>query len=154
MPESPQTYITAIEYGSAHYAQAAQLRYTLFYQVHGILFASIFEPSEPQDYHVAVLHRQDDRVIAYGRLAQNNPLEYQVYQMVVAPEYQQHGFGSQVLEALCQFAVEKGASQIILNARVTMSGFYQKRGFSQVGSVFVSSVTGVPHIKMQKMVKP
>jgi predicted GNAT family N-acyltransferase len=152
MVEDSQTDITVIEYGSAHYAQAARLRYTLFYQMHGIRFASIFAPSEPQDYHVAVIRRQDDRVLAYGRLTQNHPIEYQIYQMVVEPEYQRHGFGSQILETLCQLAMENGARQIILNARITMSGFYEKRGFVPVGSVFLSSVTGVPHIKMQKIV--
>ncbi|MGB8700842.1 MAG: GNAT family N-acetyltransferase [Thermosynechococcaceae cyanobacterium] len=109
--EQTKICVEVIRYGSAQYDQAAQLRYALFYQEHGISYESIFDQDEHQQIHVAVINTNND-VMAYGRLAQNNPLEFQIYQMVVKPDFQGHGFGSAILNALIQLAVEKGASQI------------------------------------------
>jgi predicted GNAT family N-acyltransferase len=139
-----------VEYGSDEYYQAAQLRYDLFYQEHNISFESIFESQEKQDLHLAITASSGNRVLAYGRLGQNSLDEFQIYQMVVLPECQGQGLGKRILQALTEAAIERGASRLILNARVTKVKFYQKFDFESVGEVFASSMTGVPHIKMQK----
>lgn len=139
-----------VEYGSDEYHQAAQLRYRLFYQEHDIPFESIFDPQEEQDLHLAITASPINSVLAYGRLGQNSFNEFQIYQMVVVPEYQRHGLGMRILQSLTEAAAERGAGLLILNARITKMQFYQKFGFEPVGEVFASSMTGVPHIKMQK----
>ena len=55
-----------------------------------------------------------------------------------------------ILRALTEAEAQEGAALVVLNARVMQAGFYQKFGFESVGEVFASSMTGVPHIKMQK----
>ena len=150
MTELSRGCLKFIEHGSEEYEQAAQLRYRLFYQSHKIPFESIFDDRERQDIHVAITNSQDNRVLAYGRLAQNSPTEYQIYQMVVEPECQGQGFGARILQALIEAAVERGANRLVLKARVSQVGFYQKLGFSPVGEVFASLATGVPHVAMQK----
>jgi predicted GNAT family N-acyltransferase len=152
MDKALETYVSVIEFGSAQYVQAAWLRYRLFYQEHNIPFESINSDVEIQDIHIAVLNQNDDRVLAYGRLAQNNSLEFQIHQMVVQPEYQAKGFGSQILHSLINLAREKGARTIVLNARVTRVDFYKKFGFTTMGDIFASASTGVPHIKMQRFI--
>jgi predicted GNAT family N-acyltransferase len=139
-----------IEYGSDRYHQAAQLRYRLFYQEHNIPLAAIFDPKEAQDWHLAILASPDRRVLAYGRLSQNCASEFQIYQMVVEPTYQGCGLGKSILQALIELAVEQGAKRVILNARVEKAGFYQKHGFQVIGEMFASSMTGIPHVRMQK----
>jgi predicted GNAT family N-acyltransferase len=148
--ETTNNQLKFVEYGSDEYRQAAQLRYRLFYQAHNIPFPSIFDPQEEQDLHLAITDSSTNHVLAYGRLGQNSFNEFQIYQMVVVPEYQGHGLGMRILQALFEAAIERGASLVILNARVKKMQFYQKFGFKPVGEVFASSVTGVPHIKMQK----
>ncbi|CAA9374745.1 hypothetical protein AVDCRST_MAG94-4447 [uncultured Leptolyngbya sp.] len=147
---SPNRYIKVIEYGSSEYLQAAQLRYRLFYQNHNIPFESIFDEQEQQDLHVVIITSQEHRILAYGRLAQNSSNECQIYQLVVEPEFQGQRLGSSILKALAEVALQRGTALLVLNARVTQTGFYQKFGFEPVGEVFASSMTGVPHIKMQK----
>lgn len=139
-----------IEYGSDEYYQAAQLRYRLFYQNHDIPFKSLFKQQEQRDLHIAITNTQEHRVLAYGRLAENHPNEFQIYQIVVKPELQGQGLGAYILRALTEAAAQQGAALVVLNARVMQAGFYQKFGFESVGEVFASSMTGVPHIKMQK----
>lgn len=148
------TYLTPIDFGSLHYNLAVQLRYTLFYQKHGIPFDSIWSRDESQDAHLALICKKNDTVLAYGCLAKNNPQEFQIHQMVVMPEFQGLGYGSQILEALIQLAQAGKASKIVLNARVDKARFYEKAGFTKVGDIFASAATGVPHIKMKKLVHP
>jgi predicted GNAT family N-acyltransferase len=72
--------------------------------------------------------------------------------MVVEPEYQRQGLGTLILETLIATASDRGASIIVLNARVVKVGFYQKHGFQSIGEVFASPSTGLPHIKMRKKI--
>jgi predicted GNAT family N-acyltransferase len=152
MLKTPTDRLKSIEYGSEAYNQAAQLRYELFYREHNIPFESIFDPQEAEDLHLAITANSDDRVLAYGRLGQNQPDEFQIYQMVVLPAYQGRGLGKRLLQGLMEAAIEREADIVVLNARVTKMPFYQKSGFTPVGAVFASSMTGVPHIKMQKVI--
>ena len=68
--------------------------------------------------------------------------------MVVSPSHQHQGYGEKLLLEIMQTAKNKGAKNIMLNARTTAVGFYKKLGFQQVGHVYSSQSTGVPHIKM------
>jgi predicted GNAT family N-acyltransferase len=142
-------HLKIIEYGSEAYCQAALLRYRLFYEEHGVPFEAIGDPLESHDLHVAVMDEGGDRVMAYGRLGQRGD-EWQIYQMVVEPEYQGLGLGRRILQALVDGAIERGASCLVLNARVTKVGFYERFGFEVVGNVFVSAVTGVAHVQMRR----
>ncbi len=139
-----------VKYGSSEYQQAARLRYRLFYQEHGIRFESIFDPQERQSLHLVITNT--DRILAYGRLERKSVDEFQIYQMVVEPEYQRQGLGTLILETLIATASDRGASIIVLNARVVKVGFYQKHGFQSIGEVFASPSTGLPHIKMRKKI--
>ena len=68
--------------------------------------------------------------------------------MIVSPRYQGQGYGVKLLLGLMQTAKNRGAKTIELNARTSAIGFYVKQGFQQVGQVYNSRSTGVPHIKM------
>ena len=61
--------------------------------------------------------------------------------MVVEPECQGQGFRAHILQALIEVAVERGANRLVLKARVSKVGFYQKFGFEPVGEVFASPFT-------------
>ncbi|MDJ0535822.1 MAG: GNAT family N-acetyltransferase [Xenococcaceae cyanobacterium MO_207.B15] len=150
MLETRNYQLKFVEYGSLEYEQAAQLRYRLFYQEHGIRFESIFDSQEKQNLHLAITTKTQYQVLAYGRLDRKSSDEFQICQMVVEPEYQRQGLGTLILKALTKVATNKGASLVTLNARVTKIEFYQRYGFEPIGGVFASSSTGVPHIKMQK----
>lgn len=100
--------------------------------------------------HLAITTNLGNRVLAYGQLGQNSLNEFQIYQMVVVPEFQGQGLGIRILQALTDLAIERGANRLVLNARVTKVKFYQKFGFESVGKVFASFMTGVQHIKMRK----
>jgi predicted GNAT family N-acyltransferase len=150
MVEIPRPSLRFIEYSSAEYHQATQLRYRLFYQHHDIPVEALFISQEQHDLHAVIVSPLHDSVLAYGRLGQNRDKEFQLYQLVVEPEWQGQGLGTQIVQALTEAAAQQGASLLVLNARVMQTGFYQQFGFEPVGDVFLSPMTSIPHIKMQK----
>lgn len=137
-----------IEHDSQAYRAAAKLRYRLFYQPHGIDEAIVHTGEDVQDSHAVI--EQDGQVLAYGRLAQDNAVEFRVLQMVVEPAWQGLGLGKWLLQALTTLAKQQGGLLVSVNARVTQVGFYNKQGFEACGEIFASASTGVPHISMTK----
>lgn len=93
-----------------------------------------------------------DILVAYGRLTVLSHNNFQISQMVVSPKYQNQGYGSTLLSELITTAVNNGAKNITLNARVSALGLYRKYEFIKNGDVFLSKSTSVPHINMQRKI--
>jgi predicted GNAT family N-acyltransferase len=144
--------IELIEYNSAEFQQACQLRYELFFAEHGLPGNIVQDDRQADYFHAAIVI--SGSVVAYGQLVpQDNsmfPNMYQICQMVVKPSYQGQNFGSRILLFLIEQAKKEGAIALTLHARTTAVGFYQKFGFQTYGTEFPSTTTGIPHITMKK----
>ncbi|HEC97398.1 MAG TPA: GNAT family N-acetyltransferase [Nitrospirae bacterium] len=138
--------IGEIKKGDALYKKAFELRYLLFFKEHNLPKEVINDEKEDKSTHIAI--SQEDELIAYGRLSKVNTTEFQISQMVVSPLYQNQGYGVKLLQEIMQIAKNKGAKNIMLNARTTATNLYKKLGFEKVGNVYNSQSTGIPHIKM------
>jgi len=73
--------------------------------------------------------------------------------MAVDVPWQRTGYGSVIMELLLERAREMGMKKLSLNARITALGFYHKFGFTPVDNSFPSVLTGLPHVKMEKILK-
>ncbi|MBS1775188.1 MAG: GNAT family N-acetyltransferase [Bacteroidetes bacterium] len=69
-------------------------------------------------------------------------------QMAVSENFQQKGIGKRLVEAAETKAKSMGFTHLILHARLTAVGFYEKLGYHRMGSDF-EEVT-IPHIAMKK----
>ena len=111
-------------------------------------------PGSERDYlDVAAVHlfacRADRVPIAVGRLHFNSRTEAQIRYMAVEKQYQRRGIGRLILHALERMAVERGARCVVLDARESASGFYQKHGYAIAGSAH--TLYGViAHVRMNK----
>jgi predicted GNAT family N-acyltransferase len=140
--------IKQIELNSEIYQQACQLRYQLFYQPHGLSFDSVFNTQETESIHLGTI--EQNLLVAYGQLTQQNAQIYKIGQMVVHPHYQRQGLGKELLAELIAIAKQKNANKIVLDARISAINFYQQLGFRKIlGTEHPSATTGVPHIYMQ-----
>lgn len=140
--------IKQIELNSELYQQACQLRYQLFYQPHGLSFDSVFNSQETESIHLGIV--EQNLLVAYGQLTQQNDRTYKISQMVVHPNYQRQGLGKKVLAELIAIAKQNNANQIVLDARISAVNFYQQLGFQKsLGTEHPSATTGVPHVYMQ-----
>ncbi len=138
--------INEIQQGDALYEKAFELRYLLFFKDRHLPKEIINDEKEDKSTHIAIT--QEDELIAYGRLSELNGKEFQISQMAVLPLHQSQGYGEKLLLEIVQIAKNKGAKNIMLNARTTATSFYKKLGFQEVGNVYNSQSTGIPHIKM------
>lgn len=74
----------------------------------------------------------------------------QLRQMAVAASQQGNNVGRQLVQYAEQFARDNGYTRIMLHARITAQGFYDKLGYTARGDVFTE--VGIPHIEMEKQI--
>ncbi|WP_050905260.1 GNAT family N-acetyltransferase [Vibrio campbellii] len=132
------------------YKQALNLRYDLFFRAPGLPREILFDALEDNSFHIAVI--DSGALCAYGRLSAEGSRLFKISQMVVQPSMQGKGLGTKVLTKLTHMAIEKGAEEIYLNARLHAVSMYEKLGFTTSGESYVAKSTGVPHIKMVRCV--
>ena len=73
---------------------------------------------------------------------------WKIRQFAVDPECQGRGLGASLMKTAEVTAVEEGITEIVLNSREGVIGFYRKFGFQSEGDVFEE--VGIPHRKMRK----
>ena len=140
--------VKLIEYNSAEFYQAAQLRYQLFFAPLNLPWDLVQDERQDSYFHAAIA--MEDTIVAYGQLVPHPNRIYQICQMVVQSDYQRQNLGRKILMFLIDLAKQEQAIALTLNARLTAVDFYQKLGFHTDGVPFPSSITGVPHITMNQ----
>ncbi|ASK18734.1 MULTISPECIES: GNAT family N-acetyltransferase [unclassified Halomonas] len=133
------------------YKEALDLRYDLFFRAPGLPREILFDALESSSFHIAAI--ENGSLCAYGRLSEAIPRIFKISQMVVRPDMQGQGLGTSVLTKLTHEALEKGAEEIYLNARLHAVSMYEKLGFKVSGQSYVAKSTGISHIKMVRRVK-
>src|SRR5262249_27712984 len=84
-----------------------------------------------------------NQLVGVGRLHFNSPQEGQVRFMAVENGWTKLRVGTAILNALESRAIDAGASRIVLNARESAVGFYERHGYAvtgKAGTLFESIV--------------
>lgn len=82
--------------------------------------------------HVTV-RDQHGRLLGIGRLHLNNEKEAQIRYMATEEDCRGLGVGRALIERLEELASFRGVERIVLNARESVVGFYQRFGYSVIG---------------------
>jgi predicted GNAT family N-acyltransferase len=69
-------------------------------------------------------------------------------QLAVRESYQGKGVGRELVNYAESFAKGRGNEEIVLHARETVRGFYEKLGYEAEGDSFIE--VGLPHLAMRK----
>lgn len=104
---------------------------------------------EQQSHHRMLM--DGDRLIGVGRLHQLDDGKAQVRYMAVDPAYQGRQLGARLLTELEQQALALGCSVVVLNARDSAVGFYQRLGYSKQHDA--PSQFGIVHYRMQRYLR-
>ena len=70
-----------------------------------------------------------EKLVGFGRIITDGVLHAMIYDMIVHPDYQGQGIGSQILERLIQWCDENNIRDIQLFCANGKRTFYEKNGF-------------------------
>lgn len=126
--------------------EARVLRWEILRKPLGIAYKADLDDFEPGKEHlIAVV---DERVVGYGCVI-IRPDGAQLRCMAVEEQMQGRGVGKGMALALIDRALESGAEPIWLNARFTALEFWRQLGFMDVGGLFNSEETALPHKRLE-----
>lgn len=91
-----------------------------------------------------------DKLVACCTLTKLDPQTCKLSQMAVHQRMQRHGMGAAIMVFAENMAKDAGFKKMVMHARETATGFYQKLGYQEEGETF--SEVGLPHIKMHKTI--
>ena len=129
------------------FGESAELRYGVLHEPFGVARDDDWHDDDPASEHVVAI-AADGTVVGYSRLIMHDT-EAQIRQVAVAFDWQRSGVGSALVQALVSRALERGAHDVWLNARVPAIGFYERLGFEVASDAFASGKTGLPHRRME-----
>ena len=93
----------------------------------------------------------DTQCIGTGRLVELGNGHTQIGRMAVLAQFRGAGTGKQILEKLVELAISQRAKTIILHAQLSAIPFYEKLGYTIIGTSFEIKDVGT-HFVMYKYV--
>lgn len=145
--QDPGFRLAFIDAGTPEYARAAELRYDALYAQWG-LPRSLIEDTDGRVYHHLAAFDPSGEIVGYARLwlEEGNS---QVFQVSVDDGWRGRGVGVALMRRLMELAAQHGRTEVTLDARAHVVGFYERLGFVVTGDEFLSPRTGTPHRAMR-----
>lgn len=140
-----------IEYGSCAYRDMVTLRDAILRKPLGLTFTETYLQQEINDWLIGCYLTENDRELLAGCciLTPVDENTVQLRQMAVAPEFRGRGIGRDIIAFAEQTAVSNGFRELMMHARKTAAGFYEKLGYKIHGNEFTE--VGILHYEMKKV---
>ena len=135
-----------IDHGSPEYLQMVQLRIDILRKPLGLTLLP--EELEKEKDEILIAAFEEERMLGCCMLIKTDPLTVRLRQMAVLNNLQGKGIGRALMQFSENIARDRGFHRIMMHARKTAIGFYQKLGYEVSGTDFVE-VT-LPHVIMEK----
>lgn len=138
-----------IQHSTPEYNQMVQLRMEILRIPLGLTFTEEQLEKEKDDILIGAFEHQE--LIGCCVLTHHDKEMLQLRQMAVNTGIQAKGVGKKILEYAEQTALAHGYSILMMHARDTAIGFYQKCGYEKEGNEFIE--VSIPHYQMAKRLK-
>ena len=135
-----------IDHGSEDYKKMVDLGMDILRKPLGLNFSGEDLEKEKEDILIGAF--EEDEIMACCILTKIADGTCKLRQMAVRPKLQGTGLGAAMMNYAEQLAKDAGYKKMVMNARKTAKGFYEKLGYEIEGDEFVE-VT-LPHFYMQK----
>jgi len=135
-----------IDHGSKEYLQMVKLRNEILRQPLGLSLTPEELAKEKEDILIGAF--DEDQMLACCILTKADNQSLRLRQMAVQNSQQGKGIGASMMNFAEIIARDKGYKKLIMHARETAVGFYEKSGYKVVGDKF-TEVT-IPHYVMEK----
>ena len=123
-----------------------QLRNDILRKPLGLSFTP--EELELEKEEILIGAFEDDKMLGCCMLIKSDPSSVRLRQMAVTNNLQGKGIGKALMQFAENIARDRGFRKIIMHARKSATGFYEKLGYQVAGDEFVE-VT-IPHYVMEK----
>ena len=137
-----------IDHGTREYTQMVALRQQILRQPLGLSFSNEELDKEKHDLLIAAF--DDDDMLGCCILTSIDNHTMRLRQMAVQNNLQGKGIGASIMSFVENLARDKGYKCLMMHARNTAIGFYEKFGYKIKGQEFIE--VGVPHHVMEKRI--
>lgn len=138
--------VKIIDHGTNQYKQMIDLRYHILRKPLGLSFTQQELEEEKNNIHIGCF--DDDKLEGCCMLVPLDNSTIQLRQMAVLSGLQGKGIGKVLMQFAENISRDRGYKKIIMHARKTAIGFYEKSGYTKTGNEFLE-VT-IPHYAMEK----
>ncbi len=135
-----------IDHGSKEYQQMVNLRYNILRKPLGLNFTD--EELEKEKNNVLIGAFEDDQLLGCCMLVKQDNKKMRLRQMAVPNNLQGKGIGRALMAFAENISRDLGYSKIMMHARKTAIGFYQKFGYKVTSDEF-EEIT-ISHHTMEK----
>lgn len=137
-----------IDHGTKEYKQMIALRYELLREPLGLNFTE--EELEKEKDHILIAAFEEDEMLGCCMLKKLDNQTLQLRQMAVKGNLQGKGIGASIMSFAETISRDRGYRAIIMHARDTAIGFYEKFGYKVKGDPFIE--INLPHHIMEKKI--
>jgi N-acetylglutamate synthase-like GNAT family acetyltransferase len=127
--------IKQIDHGTAAYEKMVHLRNEILRKPLGLTFSEEELAKEKNDILIGAY--DEDELLGCCLLTKVNDKCVKLRQMAVQKNQQGKGIGESILNYTENIARDKGYKKIMMHARDTAIGFYEKLGYTTVGDQFI-----------------
>ncbi|MDB5222957.1 MAG: GCN5-related N-acetyltransferase [Chitinophagaceae bacterium] len=141
--------IKQIDHGTKEYQQMVELRNEILRKPLGLTFDPEELARETKDILIAAF--EEDKILGCCLLTKVDNQCVRLRQMAVQNNLQGKGIGAAMLNYAENVARDAGYYKVIMHARKTATGFYEKLGYKITGKEF-EEIT-IPHFIMEKRLR-
>jgi len=141
--------IKQIDYGTKEYDQMIKLRYEILRKPLKLDFTEEQLQKEKNDILIGAF--EEDKILGCCLLTKEDQTSVRLRQMAVANNLQGKGIGASMMNYAENIARDAGYKKIIMHARKTAIGFYEKLGYTVTGNEFTE--VSIPHYVMEKKLR-
>ncbi len=138
--------IKIIDYNSIEYREMINLRMEILRKPLGLSFTPETLEKEKDDTLIGAF--DEEKITACCILTKIDSTIIQLRQMAVHPKMERNGLGASILAFAENIARDAGFRILIMHARKTAVGFYEKQGYEIHGDEFLE--VSIPHYEMRK----
>ncbi|MBI3884101.1 MAG: GNAT family N-acetyltransferase [Sphingobacteriales bacterium] len=139
-----------IDYGTNEYDQMIALRHEILRKPLGITFSK--EELDKDKYDILIACMDDEEVLGCCILTHVDNNCIRLRQMAVQKKLQGKGIGESIMTFAENLARDKGYKTLMMHARDTAIGFYEKFGYAIKGEKFTAlALNNMTHQVMEKM---
>jgi predicted N-acetyltransferase YhbS len=138
-----------IDHGTKEYKQMVQLREEILRKPLGLTFSAEQLGNEKDDILIAAF--EEDEMLGCCILTPLDDNTLRLRQMAVQKNLQGKGIGESIMNFAENLARDKGYKTLMMHARDTAIGFYERFGYKVKGEQFIEVNT--PHHIMEKRLR-